>query len=491
MFIVISGILFFILVLILLYNTLRLPAYNGKKREKDLFKINIDDASKRLSDVIRFPTISEQSEEYFKPEPFQDLHNYLEIAFPRIHQTLTKETVNQHSLLYTWEGTQAELKPIMLTSHIDVVPVEEKTENKWTHPPFDGVISDGYIWGRGAMDVKGGVMAILEAVEHLIESGFTPKRTLILAFGHDEEVDGKNGAQVIGSLLKSRGVELEFLLDEGTPIVHRVLPGLSVPIALVAIAEKGFLTVDLSVTGEGGHSSVPIGLTSIAHLSKAIHDIETNPIKADMDAIVKKTMQIIAPQMPFFQRLILSNLWLFKGIVKRELSKMPATKAALGTTTATTIFNSGIKENVLPTKANALVNFRIHPDDTVESVLKHVQNVVKNSSIRIKEKFGSIDPSPVSDIRHPAYNYLESQINSVFPEVVTAPTLMLGATDARHYTSLSDNIFRFIPLRAEESDLERVHGTNERLSIDNYKEMIFFYFQLIKNASPTNNISSS
>ncbi len=469
--------------MVLVIRTMRYTRHHGEKNRFVPGDFAIDEAAERLSEAISFETVSTQSSEDFNEDAFFKMHRFLEKAFPIIHSKLKKELINNYSLLYTWPGTDPGLKPAMFTCHIDVVPVEPGTEDDWKHPPFEGKISDGYIWGRGAMDVQGGVLAIMEGVEHLLESGFEPERTIYLAFGHDEEVDGDKGAYAIGKLLEERGVELEFLLDEGTPIVHDVLPDLPNPVALVAVAEKGYLSLELSTSSGGGHSSVPQGLTSIAILSEAIHKLENNPIRGKVDGLVKRTMEAIGPQMPFFYRIVMANLWLFRGLVKRELDRMPATKAAMSTTIATTIFESGIKENVLPTQARAIVNFRIHPNDTIDSVKEHVIKSINDPRIEIRKLFGSINPSHVSDVEQPAYHLLRKTIKKVFPEVVVAPTLMVGATDARHYAALTENIYRFIPLRADESDLDRVHGTNERLSKQNYHEMIFFYSQIIKRAA--------
>ncbi len=480
-----AGVVVFTLLLavVLVVRTLRYTRHHGEKNRNVPGDFDIDEAAERLSEAISYETVSTQGLDDFNKDAFLNMHRFLEKSFPNIHQTLKKEVINKYSLLYTWQGKYPHLKPVMFTCHIDVVPIEPGTEKDWKHPPFEGIISEGYIWGRGAMDVQGGVLSILEAAEHLIETGFEPDRTIYLGFGHDEEVDGHHGAFAIGKLLQEREVELEFLLDEGTPIVHNILPDLPNPVALVAVAEKGYLSLELSTVAEGGHSSVPQGLTSIAVLSEAIHKLENNPIRGKVDGLVKRTMEAIGPQMPLPYRIIMANLWLFRGLVKRELDRMPATKAAMSTTIATTIFESGIKENVLPTQARAIVNFRIHPNDSIESVIKHVRKAINDPRIEINELSGSINPSHVSDVEQPAFKLLRKTIKNVFPEVVVAPTLMVGATDARHYSALTSNIYRFLPLRADESDLDRVHGTNERLSKHNYHEMIFFYTKLIKRAA--------
>ena len=446
-------------------------------------EVDENQAAERLSEAISFETVSKQEPSSIDGDQFRAQHRYLEKAFPLVHQHLKKEVVNDFSLLYTWEAENSHLKPVMLSSHLDVVPIEPGTEGDWEHPPFSGAIRGGYVYGRGTMDVQCGVMAILESVEWLLQQGYKPKRTIYIGFGHDEEVDGDQGAYAISELLEKRNVELEYLLDEGLPIVDGLLEQINNPVALVAIAEKGYMSVELTASAEGGHSSVPQGKTSIAILSEAIEKLENNPMPARLDGIVKHTFESMAPSMSLHYRFAIANMWLFKRAFQYILSKMPATNAAMRTTTATTIFQSGIKENVLPTQAQAIVNFRIHPNDTVDDVLEHVKQVINDDRVEVKLLHGALNPSPVSDIEDANYKTLVKSIRQVFTDVTVSPSLMVAATDARHYTNLTRNIYRFLPIRSVESDLDRVHGTNERLSIRNYGEMIRFYVQMLRNSA--------
>lgn len=472
-----------LLLLVLLIKTLFFTRQQKPEKIPAPLPISLEDAAGRLSQVIQFKTVSRQNPEDVNYDEFYKLHAFLESAFPRVHAQLKLEKLNKLSLLYTWEGSNPELKPIMLTAHQDVVPVEPGTEGDWKHPPFSGNITDTHIYGRGTMDVQSGVMGILEAAEALLEKGFQPERSIYFGFGHDEEIDGIYGAKAIGELLEERGIELEFLVDEGLPVVAELVEGVKSPVALVAVAEKGYLSLELKLESEGGHSSVPQGKTSIAQLGKALHRLETHPMPARFNGLVRETFEALGRGMSLPFRFVFANLWLFKWPLKYFLTTLPPTNAALRTTTASTIFNSGVKENLIPTSAEAIVNFRIHPNDTADSVTNHVRNTIKNDSIKISKKEDYIDPSAVSDINHPGYSKLSKSILEIFPEVTVAPSLMVGATDARHYNRVSPNIYRFFPLRAEQADLDRVHGTNERLSIENYGEMIQFYARLIQNGS--------
>lgn len=472
-----------LLLFILLIKTLFFTQQQQPEKIPEPLSVSLDEAAMRLSQAIQFKTVSRQNPEEVNYDEFYKLHDFLETAFPRVHAQLKLEKLNKLSLLYTWEGSNPDLKPMMLTAHQDVVPVEPGTEGDWKHPPFSGNITDTHIYGRGTMDVQSGVMGILEATEALLKKGYQPERTIYLGFGHDEEIDGIFGAKAIGELLEERGIELEFLVDEGLPVVAELVEGVKSPVALVAVAEKGYLSIELKLESEGGHSSVPQGKTSIARLGKALHRLETHPMPARFNGLIRETFEALGRGMSLPFRFVFANLWLYKWPLKYFLTTLPPTNAALRTTTASTIFNSGVKENLIPTSAEAVVNFRIHPNDTADSVVAHVRNIIRDDNIKISKKDDYINPSSVSDINHPAYRKLSKSILEIFPEVTVAPSLMVGATDARHYNRVSKNIYRFFPLRAEQADLDRVHGTNERLSIENYGEMIQFYARLIRNGS--------
>jgi len=443
----------------------------------------IEDAVHRLSKAIQYETISNQNPEDFQGNEFTRMHAFLKQEFPMIHKHLHREIINHYSLLYTWKGSQPDLKPMMLTCHLDVVPIEPGTESDWDHPPFQGKVTDTHIYGRGTMDVQSGVLGILEAVENLLMRGYTPDRTIYLGFGHDEEIDGEFGAQEIARILHDRGIELEFLLDEGLPVVEQLFTGLSTPVAFVAVAEKGYLSLELTCEANGGHSSIPQGLTAIAQLSNAIYKLEQNPMPAKVDKLVKSSLVGMIPGLSYPFRFVFANIWFFQLMLKRILTGRPETDATLRTTTATTIFESGVKENLIPTIAKAVVNFRIHPNDTVEDVISHVERTINDPSIVLRKLNGYINPSSISDPNCEHYQILADSIRQTFPGVSVSPSLMIGATDARHYSELTPNIYRFFPLRANQDDLDRVHGTNERISIDNYKEIIQFYARFILNAS--------
>jgi len=472
-----------ILVSVVLIRTVGLTSIQVPVDPATVFAVDGQGVAEHLAAALQFQTISSEDSTDVRAEELIGLHEFLEQAFPRVHSTLTKELVGDYSLLYTWEGREGGLDPILLMAHMDVVPVDPGTEGDWAYPPFEGRIAEGYIWGRGAMDFKFAVTGILEAVEMLLGEGFQPRRTIHLAFGHDEEVGGQKGAALIADLLQSRGVELEYVLDEGQAITDGIVQSISEPVAFVGIAEKGFVSVELTAEGDGGHSSMPPPETAVGILSTAIHKLEQTQFPTRLEGPIRQMLDHLAPEMPFAMRMLLANLWLTGGLVERQFAATPATNATVRTTTAATMFEGSIKENVLPTQARAVVNFRILPGDSIAGVLEHVQQTIDDPRVQLRS-LGRIvsEPSPISDTNSPAFEVLQRTIRHVFPGVLVAPGLVLAATDSRHFAELSRNIYRFTPMWVGPEDLDRIHGTNERLSVENYEQIVRFYVQLIINS---------
>ena len=437
------------------------------------------DVAAALAAAIRFQTVSNQDPARFDAGQFAGLQAFLAQRYPRVHQTLTREVVNDYSLLYTWSG-RGPGKPIVLLAHLDVVPIDGDTAVAWTQSPFSGAIADGYVWGRGALDDKSSALAILEAVEHLLASGFQPQRTVYLAFGHDEEVSGRRGAAVLSARLRERGVAADFVLDEGGSILDGLIPGVRQPVASVGMGEKGYVTVELSATGPGGHSSMPPLHTPIGVLSAAIERLEDTQMPAHVGVAMNEAFAFLAPELPFGERVVFANLWLFGPLIGHEMAQRPQTNAIIRTTTAPTIFDGGIKENVLPASARAVVNFRILPGDTVAAVVDHIHHAIDDPAVAVRVLGEANDPTPLSDPTAAAFTRLAGAIRSTFPGTLVMPFVTLGATDARYYIGISDNVYRFVPLRMRAEDLSRVHGTNERIAIGDYVGMIRFYMNVLR-----------
>ena len=435
-------------------------------------------AAQRLATAVRFPTVSREGGAT-DPRPFTDLNAWLEASFPRTFAALGRERVERGQLL-TWRGADPSLAPVLLVGHADVVPVEPGTEREWSRPPFGGEIGDGFVWGRGTLDDKSTVLGLLEAVERLLADGFRPRRTVLLAFGEDEEVGGEEGAAAIAALLAARGVRPAWALDEGMAIVDGMIPGLDRPLAAVGVAEKGFVTFDLTVETEGGHSSMPPPESAIGILAAALARLEAAPMALALDGPARQGFEFLSPEMPFGGRLAFANLWLFGPLVERELAARPAGAALLRTTIAPTLLEAGVKDNVLASRARAAVNARIQPRDSIAAVARHVRRAVADPRVRLTLRPGMrSEPSPVSPASGPGFQAVGRAVREVFPEAVVAPWLVLGATDGRHYAGVAGAVYRFAPLRLRPEDLARIHGTDERIAIAAYADMIRFYVRLL------------
>ncbi len=471
---------------------LRTVFFSPKQRKvkaREIVHIDGQSVAERLGLAVQYKTVSFHDPEKFDGNAFTGLHRLFQTLYPQVHSQLKWETVNDYSLLYTWEGQDPDLKPIMLISHLDVVPAETGEDSGWMYPPFSGEVAEGYVWGRGTLDIKNGVVGILEAVEYLLKEGFQPERTVYLGFGHDEEVGGKNGAVAIAELLHSRGVALGTLLDEGGSVIEGFLPGVEKPIGVVGISEKGYLSLRLTVEVPGGHSSMPAQETAIGILSRAVALLEASPMPTHLE-VVEFLMGYLGSALPFYQRMLFANTWLFGGILKTQLAKSNVMNASIRTTTAPTIFNAGVKDNVLPAKAEAVVNFRILPGDDLRSVYEMVMERIGDERVKVKPFEGDTlegdsgwNPSPVADTESAYFTQTSQLIRAVFQGSMVAPYLVLGGTDARHYALVTDNAFRFTPVSIDHEELKSVHGVNERLSLENCEKMVGFYIAYIQEIS--------
>ena len=439
----------------------------------------------RLAGAVRFRTVSFEPSRAAETDraAFAAFLGYLEKSFPLVHARLEREVIGSFALHFRWPGRRPELKPILLLAHMDVVPAAEGAQSGWTHPPFDGTVADGFLWGRGALDDKQALLGILEAAEKLLGEGFVPERGIDLAFGCDEEVGGEEGAAQIAEKLRAAGRSFEFILDEGLTIMEDGLSGLARPVALIGTSEKGYASLDLSVRSEGGHSSVPPKQTAIGILARAVSRLQDHLFPAHLRQPTLDMLRAVGPEMPFMKKLFMANLWLFSRPLLAVMAGSPPSSALIRTTTAPTIFQAGVKDNVLPGEARAVVNFRILPGDTVAGVVEHVRSVIADDRVVIAARPDAREPSRVSPGDSAAFGTLRETILQVFPEVLVAPGLMVGGTDSRRYDALSPNIFRFTPIRLKTADLARMHGIDERISERGYKDEIRFMVRLIRNVS--------
>ena len=446
-------------------------------------KVDVALAAERLAAAVRFPTVSYATGAPIDTAAFLGFHRFLESSFPTAHEVLTREVIGGLSLLYTWQGTDTAAAPIVLMGHMDVVPVTESNLAEWTHPPFSGAIADGYVWGRGTLDDKTTVLAAIEAVEGLVASGYTPPRTVYLAFGHDEEVGGRYGARAIVAELVKRGVKPALVLDEGGVLATGMMPGIDGRVAIVGVAEKGYLSLRLTAKAPGGHSSMPTGRTAVGALSRAVAAIEANPFPLSLEGPTRGMLEAMAPYSPFPNKLVLANLWITAPIITRTMGASPLGAALMHTTIAPTMLDAGIKDNVLPPEASAVVNFRIRPGETQETVIAHVRETVDDTLITIVPTDSArTDPSPVSDARSPAFRLIASTIRGMVPgeRLPVLPYLVMGGTDAKYWNEHSDKVFRFLAVPLGKGDEARVHGVNERIRVEDYVVAVGFFSGLLR-----------
>jgi carboxypeptidase PM20D1 len=445
------------------------------------FAIDADKAAERLSGAIKFKTISNIDYDKFDYSQFKGLQEYIEKSFPLVHSTLEKKVINDYALLYTWKGSDSSLKPILLLGHQDVVPVAPEG---WKHEPFSGDIADGYVWGRGTLDDKGCVLNIMEAAEYLIKDGFKPTRSIYFAFGHDEEIGGMQGARKIGEYLKAQNLQFEFAVDEAMLITKGAVPGVKQPAALIGIAEKGYLSLELIADSTGGHSSMPPKQTAVGVLAAAVDKLEMNPFPIRMTGPAAGLFEYLGPEMAFPYNMLFANMWLFGPVIEGQLAASNATNAAIRTSTAPTMFQGSNKDNVLPTRAVAVVNFRILPGESVRSTQDRVIQVINDPRVKVQPMGEAAnEPSPISPTDTWSYTTLSKTIREVMPDVLIAPMLVMAGTDCGHYEALCPNIYRFLPQRLYGDDISLIHGTNEKITISNYVEGISYYIQLMKNFS--------
>lgn len=444
--------------------------------------ISLDESAvlERFSQAIQIPTISYDERSNFDHQAFSDFHDYLAASFPLVSQHTEQIRIADYSVIYHLRGLNSQLKPALFMGHMDVVPIEEASLADWQQAPFSGKVVNNVIWGRGTIDDKVSVVALMEAMERLISQGIQPQRSIYFAFGHDEEAGG-DGAKAIAKHFAQNNIRFEFILDEGGVVTDGIIPGPAQPVALVGIAEKGFVNFHLSVKGEGGHSSQPPEHTAAGILAQAIVAVENNQFDARFD-FFEVMFAPIGFATPLTSRLPLANLWLLSPVVENVLLSKASSAAGVRTTTAVTMLQGSNKSNVLPTMASAVVNFRILPGDTVDSIRQHLIKVINNPMVQIEAQLAN-EASAVSSTESLGFKLIESTIRRLGDNILVAPYLVLGATDSRHFQGLSDNIYRFMMVSLNSTTLKQFHGVNEQISVKDYLQAIQFYYAMVKQSA--------
>lgn len=466
----------------LVFNTLNFKSTQINYNPSEVIEVNTS-SKNNFSRAIKIKTISPENEIDFDSIQFYQFTDFIKKTYPLVDSLLEKKTFNSFSFLYKWRGSNAGLKPIILMAHTDVVPVIEENRKNWKHDSFGGEIIKDTIWGRGTIDNKVGVIGILESLELLLKDNFSPKRSIYIALGHDEEIGGLNGSKMIAKYLNEEKIEAEFILDEGGSIVQKLIPSIEKDVALIGLAEKGFVSLELSVSLEGGHSSMPEKETAIDVLSNAIVKLKQKPFPSKISHPIESFIRNLGPEMPFLNKLVFANKSIFKSIITGIYEKSSSGNALVRTTTSPTIFNSGVKENIIPQSASATINFRIIPGETTASVVERVNHVVNDKRIAIKLGDFMSEPSSVSSTESFGYKTIHRTISEIYPTALVAPYLVVGGTDSRHFSAVSNNIYRFSPIKLNKGNIKSFHGLNERMAVSDFETSIRFYHQLIKNST--------
>lgn len=459
-------------------------------------KVDLDGAAQRLSQAVQFPTISNQDRNDFDEDAFNSYHKFIEQSYPLVHKTLKREFVGEprpFSLIYTWEGKDPSLPPAIFMAHQDVVPIAQESRDQWEVEPFSGLIKDGYIWGRGSLDDKNQIHAILEAAEMKIKEGFQPERTILFVFGHDEEVGGPEGAKHAADIIEQRYDKIAFVLDESAPLIPGVFPGIRENTALIGIAQKGFVSLEIAINGVGGHSSQPGAESNIVALAKAVTKVEEAQFPYKIHDAVRYQYRFMGPelpkeQQPMYKAVAYGNNDSVSDLEKKFLDVMSqnqVTRAMLHTTTAVTMFNAGIKDNVLPPAATAVVNFRPMPGDTADVIIEHVKKAINDDRITVRDISASTPATNVADPNGDGYKMLEKTIRQTWGnDLIVSPFFVIGGSDSKHFQAreFAPDVYTMTALQLESvKEFEGFHGVNERILVEEYGRSIGFFYQLMDN----------
>ncbi|NLC40085.1 MAG: M20/M25/M40 family metallo-hydrolase [Clostridiaceae bacterium] len=433
------------------------------------------DAIKHLQDAIRLDTVSHSDPYETDWSVFREFGEFMAEAYPLIHEKMNLHLINDFGLVYHWPGSSDE-KPLMLTAHYDVVAA---TDEDWEHPPFSGHDDGERIWGRGTLDDKGSLIAIMEAANSLLKAEYLPPYDIYLVFGFDEEVGGELGAKEIARYFEENNIHFRYILDEGGAVTEGKSLGIEPDVAVIGIAEKGNNSFRFLFHGEEGHSSMPPKSSAVGKMAAFIRDAENNPPKLRMTETLEATLKALAPYKSKVEAFIMSNPRLFSPLLSRILLKNKQTAAMLRSTIAFTMTEAGTGHNVLPRTASCVANIRVLQGDTVEGILDHLRGL--GHDFEIAEEIMINEATAISDVNGEGMHHIKETIAKIYPDVVALPYLMVGGTDSRFYDKVADNAYRFLPNKLSGRELDTVHGRGEYISHENFFKMIEFYTEFMLN----------
>lgn len=467
--------LLLVFVAVVLFRTLRFTPREQARREITLESVDLERAVSRLGELVKCKTVSRATHEEEDEAEFEKLYALLPDLYPNVTRVCERICFEDRGLLYRWRG-KTEGKPSVLMAHFDVVPVEEAL---WQKPPFEAIIEDGCMWGRGTLDTKVTFNGILSAADALIEEGFVPENDVYLAFSGGEEVNGKGAVHIV-NYFKEKGIELSMVVDEGGAVVEKVFPGVSKPCAMVGIAEKGMLNLKYRVTSGGGHASAPKPHTPVGLLSRACARVENNPFPSHITKPVADMFDTLGRHSTFVYRMIFANLWCFKPVLDLLAKKSGGEMNALmRTTVAFTQMSGSDAPNVIPPEAEMVSNIRLNPLDTVESAVSYIKKTVDDESVVLEEMNG-MNPSRISQTDCEGYRRVERAVAATWEGCIVTPYLMVQCSDSRHYGAISDRVYRFSAMDLTSEERASIHGNNERIRLETVGKAVEFFLRLIR-----------
>lgn len=498
--------LLIVLVLVVLVRTM---THDFGKVEKQVLTENIETlpsekAIERFVGGIRIPTVSNEVYEETNFKPFDEFKAYLPSVYPQIYQTMDTATVNTYGMLLRWKGKDSTLKPLLFLSHYDVVPVVgydptrmdieelvfrpddrlspsiDSISTRWDFGPFSGAVANGRIYGRGTLDMKCMLFSLLEAADELIAKGFQPERDIWFAFGHDEEVSGRQGAVKIANYFREKGITFEAVYDEGGIIASpgSAMDAVQKPLGLVGIGEKGFLTLRLNVHGVGGHSSMPPAKSSLIYAAELIDKLNTAQMPARIISPIASFLNNVGGEMNFTARMAIANQWLLKPVLLNNFTSSPTSNALVRTTTAVTMAKGSDAPNVMASVAEIIVNFRLLPGDSIDDVMKHVTEICKGYDVTI-EVMSEREASGLSPENVRGFEIIKEKVAQIYPEAIVSSYITIGGTDAYKYQIVSDHIYRFMPIYLNLYEQRTIHNENEHISLENYGKMIWYWKEVM------------